>query len=153
MCESSPEDLLIAWQRRRAQNRKAQQAFRERKEKAIQRLEKEVEKLKALNHNLNSAHEARLREIADLKVELESQSRESPSPPSIPYFDEWDEVARCQQDLSTVSSTSSPTSPPVSISASEPVVSAMDGMPSWIKWRGRIYVDNEALAKAVVPCS
>lgn len=132
---------LTSAQRRRAQNRKAQQAFRERKDKAIQRLEREVEKLTAANQCLNVDNGARLREIAKLKTELEVRSSVSGSPVSASCFDDWDTTSQKRGSISS-ESTSRPTSPPnLNIEVAGLTV-------PWIKWRGRIYVDKEGQAHA-----
>lgn len=50
------EQELTDWQRRRAQNRASQRAFRERKEKHVQHLEHELETLEAKHSELQKSH-------------------------------------------------------------------------------------------------
>lgn len=133
--------FLTATQRRRAQNRKAQKAFRERKDNAIQKLEEEVEKLNEANQNLSTANEARLREIAELRAELEERSSLSPGPARHSYVEGWDGVISKQGSVSSDKTSTSPATTP-----------AMAGEPAevrgpFIKWRGRVYVDAESLTK------
>ena len=128
-------------QRRRAQNRIAQKAFRERKDKAIQRLEEEVEKLNSINQSLSAANEARSREISELKAELERQSSLSPSPARNPYFESWNGMA---SNRGSVSSDNSSTS-----AAITPIVTAeaTDVCGPFIQWRGKVYVDAGSVVK------
>ena len=133
--------LLTFRQRRRAQNRKAQKAFRERKDKAIQILENEVEKLNTINQSLSVANEARLRQIEELKAELEGRSSLSPSPSTNSCFEEWDRVSRKRGSVSSdETSTMAATTPMMATEATE-----VSG--PFIKWRGKVYVDAETLMK------
>jgi hypothetical protein len=133
--------FLTVAQRRRAQNRKAQKAFRERKDKAIQRLEGEVEKLNSINRSLSAANEARLREIQELKAELEEQSSLSPSPVRIPCFEDRDGMA---SKRGSISSNSTSTSAAIT---SIVAVETTDVCGPFIKWRGKVYVDAESAVK------
>ena len=88
-------------QRRRAQNRASQRAFRERKEKHVQHLEHELEELENKHRtleksytDLDSTHAQLKQEVKQLRSELESvkSSREGstisePSTQSSQYFD------------------------------------------------------------------
>ncbi len=121
------------------QNRKAQQAFRERKDKAIQRLEKEVERLTSINRSLNLDNESRLCEIAELKAELESRSETSGSPIAGSYFEGWEGTSqKCD-------SFSSETSPSITTSPVTPSLEATTLSVPWIKWRGKLYVDKDSM--------
>lgn len=128
-------------QRRRAQNRKAQKAFRERKDKAIQRLEEEVEKLHEANQSLSTANEARIREIVALKAEREEQSSLPASPARNSHFEGWDGVASKRGSVSSEkTSTSCATIPKIPVGPT-------DVCGPFIKWRGKVYVDAESLLK------
>jgi len=59
-------------ERRRAQNRKAQQAFRDRKDRAILLLEKEVQRLRGINQNLATSNQACEVQISKLKSRIDS---------------------------------------------------------------------------------
>jgi bZIP transcription factor len=133
--------FLTTRQRRRAQNRKAQKAFRERKDKAIQRLEEEVEKLNTLNQSLRTANEARLREISELKAELEERSSVSSSPRRNSCFEGWDSVTSKRGSVSSDRTSTSV--------ATTPIVpdEAADVCGPFIKWRGRVYIDAESFLK------
>lgn len=89
-------------QRRRAQNRASQRAFRERKEKHVQHLEHELEELESRHRTLARSYTdldssaAKLKqEVKQLRSELESakgsgeegSSNNEPSPQSPNYFD------------------------------------------------------------------
>jgi hypothetical protein len=133
--------FLTATQRRRAQNRKAQKAFRERKDKAIQRLEEEVEKLHEANQNLSTANEARLREIVELRAELEERSSLPTSSARHSYFEGWDGMISKRGSVSSdKTSTSAVTTPVIAV---EPA----DVCGPFIKWRGKVYVDADSLTK------
>lgn len=73
------ETRLTTPQRRRAQNRASQRAFRERKEKHVQHLEHELEELETKHQNLSksytdldSTHSKLKREVQQLRAELET---------------------------------------------------------------------------------
>lgn len=126
-----PQLYLIFWlKRRRAQNRKAQQAFRQRKDTAIARLEREMERLRSINQELTQTNRARLQEIADLKARLEALRL---SPGRSVEGQETEEEKVAEQ------------SPSSWISPSGEDATTANTVP-WIKWRGRLYIDNEALA-------
>ena len=86
-------------QRRRAQNRASQRAFRERKEKHVQHLEHELEELERKHQNLSrsytdldSTHAKVKQEVKQLRRELESvkSSREgsvNENPQANNFFD------------------------------------------------------------------
>lgn len=133
--------MLTVAQRRRAQNRKAQKAFRERKDKAIQRLEEEVEKLNSINQSLSAANEARLREISKLKAELEGQSSLSPSPARDPYFESWHGMASKRGSVSSDNTSTSAAITPIV------AVETTDVCGPFIKWRGKVYVDAESVGR------
>jgi hypothetical protein len=100
-----------------------------------------VEKLNSINQSLSAANEARLREISELKAELEEQSSLSPSPAGNPYLEDWDGVASKRGSVSCDNtSTSAVTIPTV---AGE----TTDVWGPFIKWRGKVYVDAESVAK------
>jgi hypothetical protein len=124
--------LTFRAKRRRAQNRKAQQAFRQRKDTAIARLEREMEKLKSINQELSQTNRIRLQEISELKARL-GALRLSPLSPSTEGQDNEEEK---KVELPPPFWVQSP-------SAEEPTTA--NTVP-WIKWRGRLYIDNEALA-------
>ena len=61
--------LTLTLQRRRAQNRASQRAFRERKEKHVQHLENELEQLEAKHHTL----ERNYSEVEGARIKLQSE--------------------------------------------------------------------------------
>ena len=132
-------EFLTITQRRRAQNRKAQKAFRERKDNSIQRLEGEVEKLNTVNQSLSTANEARLREVSALRAELEERSSLSPSPNKNTYFEGWDGVVGKRGSVSSDKTSASAATTPIM-----PTETA-DLCGPFIKWRGKVYVDAESL--------
>jgi hypothetical protein len=105
-------------------------------------LEEEVDKLNTVNQSLSTANEARLREISELRAELEEQrSSLSPSPARNSYFEGWDGVVSKRGSVSSdKTSTSAATTPTM---PAEPA----DVRGPFIKWRGKVYVDAESLIK------
>lgn len=128
---SPQQSLTSRTQRRRAQNRKAQQAFRQRKDTAIVRLEREIEKLKSINQELTHTNMARLQEILELKARL-GALRLAPLSPSTEGHDAEEEK---KAELSSFCT--------VLLPSAEDAI-ATNTVP-WIKWRGRLYIENEAL--------
>jgi hypothetical protein len=129
---SSHQCLTSRTKRRRAQNRKAQQAFRQRKDSAIARLEREMEKLKSINQELTHTNTARFQEILELKARL-GALRLAPLSPSMERHDAEEEK---NADLS-------PSSMVHSLSAED--ATTANTVP-WIEWRGRLYIENQVLA-------
>jgi hypothetical protein len=130
---------LTSPQKRRAQNRKAQKAFRERKDKAIQRLEEEVQKLQEANQSLSTENQARLREIAELRAELEERSSLPSSPAGHSYFEGWDGIASKRGSVSSSKTSHSAAPPPIMR------VEPADICGPFIKWRGKMYIDAESV--------
>jgi hypothetical protein len=131
--------LLTSSQRRRAQNRKAQKAFRERKDKAIQRLEEEVRKLQEANQSLSTANQARLFEIAELRAELEERSSLASSPARNSSFERWEGIASNRGNVPSDKTFASAAPAPVM-----PVTPA-DVCGPFIKWQGKMYVNAESV--------
>lgn len=66
----SSQLLTISWQKRKAQNRAAQRAFRERKEKHLKDLENKVQELEKLSQATNNENEQLRAKIEKLTTEL-----------------------------------------------------------------------------------
>ena len=90
-----------------------------------------MERLKSVNQDLCERNNARLQEISELKARLGALRL---APLSLPSEGQGAEEAK-KAEMSPSSW--------VSTSADEPTNAAK--VP-WIKWRGRLYIDNEALA-------
>jgi bZIP transcription factor len=71
--------VLILAQRRRAQNRASQRAFRERKERHVKNLEQQLEVLHQQYEELLQAYDAQKEDIATLKADLHELHSESGS--------------------------------------------------------------------------
>lgn len=90
-----------------------------------------MQKLKSINAELSQTNRARLEEISELKARL-GALRLSPLSPTI-------DGQGVDEDKKAEPSLSSWTPPPTEELRSGNVL-------PWIKWRGRLYIDNEALA-------
>jgi len=90
-----------------------------------------MQKLRSINAELSETNRARLEEISELKVRL-GALRLSPISPTI-------DGQEGDEDREAELSPSSWAAP-----RTEELMSG--NVPSWIKWRGRLYIDNEALA-------
>jgi hypothetical protein len=90
-----------------------------------------MRKLKSINAELSQTNRARLEEISELKARL-GALRLSPLSPII----DGQEVGEDKEAKISPSSWAPP-----------PTEELMSGnVLPWIKWRGRLYIDNEALA-------
>src|SRR5256885_17031171 len=90
-----------------------------------------MQKLKSINAELSQTNRARLEEISELKARL-GALRLSPISPTI----DGQEVDEDREAELSPSSWAPPRSEEL-----------MNGnVPPWIKWRGRLYIDNQALA-------
>lgn len=65
---------FLTRQRRREQNRRAQQLFRQRKDTTMTRLEGEIEDLTTVNSELRATNEGQAREITRLRAQLDALS-------------------------------------------------------------------------------
>jgi hypothetical protein len=90
-----------------------------------------MQKLKSINAELSQTNRARLEEISQLKARL-GALRLSPLSPTI-------DGQEADEDKEAELSPSSWTPP-----STEGLISG--NVLPWIKWRGRLYIDNEALA-------
>jgi hypothetical protein len=71
--------VLISAQRRRAQNRASQRAFRERKERHVKNLEQQLEDLHQQYEELLQAYDQQKHDYFDLKAEFDMHSGNKPS--------------------------------------------------------------------------
>jgi hypothetical protein len=90
-----------------------------------------MEKLKSINAELTQTNRARLEEISELKARLGALRLSSLSPTI-----DGQEVDEDKEAELSPSSWASP--------STEELMSA--NVVPWIEWRGRLYIDNEALA-------
>jgi hypothetical protein len=93
-----------------------------------------MEKLKSINQELSQTNRVRLQEISELKARL-GTLRLAPLSPSIEGQDPEEEK---KTELSSSFCIQSP-------SVEEQITA---NMVPWIRWRGRLYIDNQALANS-----
>ena len=97
-------------------------------------------KLKAINLSLGTANNTRLREIQELKAELEALSSASPSSSDKSCSEGWDFVASKRGSVSSDKTSTTATTPIMPFETTEV-------FGPFIKWGGRVYVDAESLTK------